>query len=654
MNQLLLACAAALALSTAAQAADLSYKTIPGASPEPIREGAGLKSPQDLETFLDGVINTQLRAHNLAGVTLSVVKNGQLYFAKGYGFADVAKKIPVDADKTLFRPGSTSKLFTWIAVMQLVEQGKLDLDADVNQYLTQFKLPTTQPNPVTLRNLLTHTPGLEDGGLGYLMARTPADVAPLDKALADHMPARIFAPTTDFTDGRIASYSNWGCALAGLIVANVSGMTFEDYIAKNILSPLGMTRSTFLQPPPAPLLQDMSVGYSHEMGAFKAHDFELINGFEPAGSMSATATDMAKFMIANLNKGALGEARILKEETATLMQSRQFSPSPYVAGSGLGFYEEYLNGYRMIGHGGDSLYFHTQMVIVPELDLGIFVSYNSAASLPIDDRGHLVKAIMDRYYPAKLPELKPRADFQQRAAKYAGSYRSNRHSRSKVEKFIALFVSSNVVPTPEGTLLISNLVYPGAAQWIETSVDGVFREVDGDQTIAFVADANGNVTHMVGPFAFIPAYRVSGAESSALHYAIYALAILGFVIAIVSALRNWKADRQVPAGARRARRIAALTGLVFVLFLVGIVAPIASLREINEMVYGLPSMFYWALALPLIGIPLAAAMLYFAVSAWRNGYWTRYGRIQYTVITLATLAFLWSLHVWNLVGYKVG
>jgi len=192
-----------------------------------------------MEAFIDGFMALQLLAAPAAGVTVAVVKDGQLFFAKGYGYADVDKSIRVDADKTLFRPGSVSKMFTWTAVMQLVEQGKLDLDTDVNEYLRDFKLPATFAAPVTLRNLMTHTPGFEDGGVGYLFKESAAELVPLDQFLRQHMPARARPPTTDFSSGANASYSNYGAALAGRIVEIVSGESFDDYIEKHIFAPSG-------------------------------------------------------------------------------------------------------------------------------------------------------------------------------------------------------------------------------------------------------------------------------------------------------------------------------------------------------------------------------------------------------------------------------
>jgi CubicO group peptidase (beta-lactamase class C family) len=650
--KLLVACAAA-SIAIAAHATALDYQAIPGAMPVPATEGIGLRSPQDLEAFMDGILNAQLKEHHIAGATFSVVKDGQLYFAKGYGYADVEKKIPVDANATLFRPGSTSKLFTWTAIMQLVEQGKIDLDADVNKYVTQFQVPSTFDKPITVRNLMTHTPGLEDGALGYLMARKTEDLVPLDQALAKHIPTRVKPAITDFADGTTASYSNWGAALAGLIVANVSGMPFDEYIEKNIYAPLGMTASTFREPLPDALAKNMSVGYTFERGVFKNHDFELVHSFGPAGCMSATATDMAKFMIAHLQNGQYNGQRILKEETAKLMHSRQFSPSPHVAGSGLGFYEEYVNGHRLIGHGGDLLFFHTNLMLIPDANVGIFVSYNTAGSLPIDNRGDLIRQFMNRYFPAKLPDVKSPDDFMQHVAKYAGTYRENRHSYTKVEKLFAMFGDVKVAPMPEEKrVFISGLLSPTGSQWVEVA-PGTFRQVDEDTTISFVDGSDGRM-HIVGPFAFIAATKLKWFETGAFHYLIIGLAILCSVIALVSALRNWKRDRADDPRARRARRLAGLVGLLWILFMIGLVVPIASLRDMNEIVYGLPSLFHTALWLPLIVLPLTLILLWSVLGAWRNGFWTRYGRFQFTVIVLSSAALLWSLNFWNLLGFRFG
>ena len=647
---------AALFASAAAHAANapFEHKTIAGASAEPVAGQAGLRSKQDLETFFDGVMAAHLKYKPLAGATLSVVKDGKVLLVKGYGYADLDKRIPVDGEKSLFRPGSTSKLFTWTAVMQLVEQGKLDLDADVNTYIPNFKLPEAFGKPITLRNVMTHTAGLEDGALGYLFAKDAEHLVPLGESLAAHIPARVRPPTTDFGgDGTNSSYSNWATALAGHIVASVSGMAFDDYIRANIFEPLGMSSSTFAEPLPAELASRMAVGYQFKEGKLKAHDFEYVHNFGPAGSLTSSAPDMARFMIAHLNDGELDGKRILKAETAQLMHSRQFQASPYLNGSGLGFYETYVNGRRVVGHGGDTIAFHTDLLLLPEEELGIFVSYNSSNEYaPYIARRDLVRAFMDRYYPATVPQLKAPEDFKARAARYAGTYDGNRASYTKFERVFGLAsAGTRVAPTADNKLLITDLLLPGASYWVEVAPN-VFREEDGEQMLAFVEDGQGRITHLVNPFTFIGSYKLPWYGTPMLHWFVLGFGLLCFVVAIVSALRHWKADRAAPAGARRARRLAALLGVLYFAFLGTLVATLAA--GIDALIYEVPKSIYLALTFPLLAIPVTLGVAYLALQAWRGGWWTRYGRIQYTVIAVMALAFLWSLNYWNLIGYRIG
>src|ERR1044072_9212488 len=246
----------------------------------------------DVENFLDGLVPLQIKKADIAGVTISVVKDGKLLFAKGYGYADVANKKLVSPQDTLFRPGSISKLFTWTAIMQLYEQGKLDLDRDINDYL-DYKIPEAFGKPITLKNVMTHTPGFEEQ-IKDLFDTKP--IAPnLGQYLKTHIPARIYPP------GTIPAYSNYATAVAGYIVERVSGRPFEQYVAENISQPLKMTHSTFTQPLPQELAPFMSTGY--RLGSDDAEAFEVVNPF-PAGSLSSTAADMAQVMIAHLQDGA--------------------------------------------------------------------------------------------------------------------------------------------------------------------------------------------------------------------------------------------------------------------------------------------------------------------------------------------------------------
>ena len=323
-------------------------------SPAPVSSAPSAPEPSgvhdltkaDLEAFLDALLPAQLQSRDIAGAVVAVVKDGQVLLAKGYGYADFAAKKPVVADQTLFRPGSISKVFTATAVMQLVEQGKLDLDRDVNDYL-DFAIPKTFAEPVTLRRLLTHTAGFEDA-LKNLFVPSAKEMRPLRDYLIAAMPERIFRP------GTVPSYSNYGLALAGYIVERSSGEPFEKYIAAHILEPLRMEHSTFAQPLPPSLEATMSQGYL--AAAQGAKNFEFIPA-APAGALSTTGADMTRFMLAFLADGTLDGATILKPETVRAMEARQFELHPALRALGFILMEYSSNGQRIVGHAGDTILF---------------------------------------------------------------------------------------------------------------------------------------------------------------------------------------------------------------------------------------------------------------------------------------------------------
>src|SRR5438477_4598852 len=304
---------------------------VPAVAPQP--SPAPALTRQDFEAFLDALIPSQLQNRDIAGAVVSVVKDGQVLFVKGYGYADVTAKKSVMADQTLFRPGSISKLFTATAVMQLVEHGKLDLDRDVNEYL-DFAIPKTYPEPVTLRRLLTHTAGFEDT-LKNLFVAHESDMKALRTYLVNQTPQRIFPP------GKIPSYSNYGFSVAGYIVERVSGEKFERYIDNHILKPLRMTNSTFDQPLPVTLAQQISQSYL--TAAKKPRDFEFVQA-SPAGALSTTAVDMTRFILAFLQDGAVDGVAILKPETVRQMETRQFELHPMLNGLDVTFLEYSMSG----------------------------------------------------------------------------------------------------------------------------------------------------------------------------------------------------------------------------------------------------------------------------------------------------------------------
>ena len=360
-------------------------------------------SKADADAWLDGFMPFALSQGDIAGAAVVIVKDGQVLTERGFGYADVATREAVDPALTIFRPGSISKLFTWTAVMQLVEQGKIDLDADVNGYI-DFEIPLFQGRPITMRNLMTHTPGFGDVFKGGI--RSSGDIPPLGVVVKRMLPDRVFAP------GSTPAYSNYGTALAGYVVERVSGMPFESYVEHNIFQPLGMAHSTFTQPPPPNLAPHMSKGYSTE--SKDAKPFELVS-VTPAGGASISGGDMAKFMIALLNDGT----GLMQPQTARQMLEPANLVLPELNRMALGFYEQRVNGLSAIGHGGDLNNAHAYLWLLPAQNVGVYVVMNSAGASDaesFDIRLGLFQAFGDRYFPApaqtpvELPTAKAHAE----------------------------------------------------------------------------------------------------------------------------------------------------------------------------------------------------------------------------------------------------
>jgi CubicO group peptidase (beta-lactamase class C family) len=399
----------------------------------------------DLEPWLDGLMPTALRTAQTPGAVVVVVKDGQVLLEKGYGYADYARRIPVDPRQTLFRPGSVSKLFTWTAVMQLVEQGKLNLDADVNTYL-DFKIPAYHGIPVTLRQLMTHRAGFSETARDLLTyGKAPP---PLGEVLKRYVPPRIFAPD----DG--PGYSNYGASVAGYIVQRVSGEPFEAYVQRHIFAPLAMPNSTFVQPLPAAMAPHMAVGYA--TAEKPGPGFEIID-MPPAGSLSTTGDDMSHFMIAHLQLGRYGAGQILQPATATEMHTTATKAFPDLNGNLLGFYQQNINGHRVIAHGGDTDFFHSDLTLFIDDNVGMFISVNARGKEGMGEflRDSLFAAFADRYFPAASEPPPPSVDAataKAHAAMIAGSYITTRRSDSTFVSLVSLISPNVVVANPDGSI----------------------------------------------------------------------------------------------------------------------------------------------------------------------------------------------------------
>ncbi|MEV2241965.1 serine hydrolase domain-containing protein [Micromonospora sp. NPDC049891] len=523
-----IAAALATVVAVAATVAGCGTAQTDPAPPDPApaaRAEPAALTGANVNAWLDGLLPAALARTGVAGASVAVVRDGEILTARGYGHADTGDggtdAVPVDPDRHLFRVGSVSKLVTATAVLQLVQSGRLDLDTDIAEYL-DFTVPRRYRQAITLRHLLTHTAGFEERIAG-LIGTDGTDVD-LRAALTNDPPEQIYEP------GRVPAYSNYGNALAGYLVERASGTRFEEYVGSNVLARAGMSSSSFEQPLPTHLSDRMSNGYER-VGA-PAAPFEIV-GTPPAGALSAPATDMARFMLAQLGE-RVGEAPLLDPATRELMQR----PALDAASLGtladgprmtLGYFEENRNGHRILGHGGDTLYFHSHLQLYPDDRTGIYLSLNSTGAGALDShelRQAVLNGFADRYFPAEgtqpAGDTQPTGDTRpaggvqpaggvdaataaEHAALAAGTYESSRAVRSNFLTVIGLVGRTTVSVTDGDRLLFEPAPLSDSAAVYEEVSPWVWREVGGQRTVAMrVADGRVEAISFDSAFALLP------------------------------------------------------------------------------------------------------------------------------------------------------
>ena len=606
----------------------------------------------DLEAWLDGFIPYALAQGDIPGAVVVVVKDGKPMLEKGYGYADLSTHKPVNAQTTLFRPGSISKLFTWTAVMQLVEARKLDLDADINQYL-DFKIPPFEGKPVTLRDIMTHTSGIEEHARG-LITTLPKDAMTLGDYVK-MVPTRIFAP------GTTPSYSNYATTLAGYIVQRVSGQPFDDYIDQHIFAPLGMTHASFHQPLSKALLPDMSQGYVP--GKDKPVGFEIVNP-APAGSLSASGADMGRFMIAHLQNGAFGDQRILSEATAKEMHTTALTILPPLDRMLLGFYEANVNGHRVIAHAGDLEAFHSDLYLFLDDDVGLFVSFNSPGKEGIAGkiRGTLFKAFANRYLPGpKLAgaKLDPAAA-KQHAQLMAGTYEGSRRGDDTFISILNLVSQTKVVEDGKGSISVPSLtdLAGDPIKWEEIA-PYVWRDINGsDRLAAKVID--GRIQRFsaewVSPFILwepAPWWRSAAWLKPSLFMALGAL-LLTVLAWPISALvrRRYKVPYALADRDARAHRVIRIGALVVLATAIAYGTTVAMFLSNFDLLTGRNDWLVHTLRLlALVVFPIGAILgLWNAAEVLRSRrVWT--AKVWAVVLALSFVLILWVGLVFHMMGY---
>ncbi len=621
----------------------------PAASAESASKGHELTA-EDLGSFLDGYMPQQIEHADIAGAVIAVVKDGKLLFAKGYGYADVAKKTPISPETTLFRPGSISKLFTWTSVMQQVELGKLDLDRDVNDYL-DFKIPPAFGKPITLRNIMTHSTGFEETAKD-LFVGSAEDLRPNGEYLRVHMPARIFPP------GTTPAYSNYATTMAAYIVERVSGQNFNDYVEEHIFKPLNMTHATFRQPLPEALKPFMSNGYI--LGSGEPKPFEYVQ-VAPAGSLAASAVDMTHFMLAHLQNGRYGDAQILKPETAAQMHARQEGWPAAMHAMCLGFYEQSENGHRSIGHGGDTVSFHSNLHLLLDDNVGLFVSYNSPGRAEIDPRGSLFSSFMDRYFPAGPSSEPTLATAAQDAQTIAGSYQVSRRFETNVLSVTSVLGQTKITVNPKDNT-ISMSGFKGLNQQplrFREIAPMVFREVNGKAKIAIVNDATGRrVAYIDYPFMVYQQVNDTLGKQ-AVNYFIIGCSLTVIVLTLllwpIGAMirKHYGKPLTLDSGARRLRflvRLDCIGALAFVVGLLLFVSKTSNPSGLSER--GDAGLHFLQVIGLLVGLGSLLA-IYNSLKSWGDGQQWFWNKIWNTLLAFSCVGFFWFIYHWHLLNFHL-
>jgi CubicO group peptidase (beta-lactamase class C family) len=595
--------------------------------------------------FLDGLFAAELKSRHIPGACLAVVKDGKVVLLKGYGQADLDKSLPVDPEKTLFRVGSVSKLFVWTAIVQLVEQGKIDLKADVNTYLTEPRIPPAFGAPVTVADLLTHTPGFEESDSGVFVSKAQ-DLVPLAQALRSHIPARVFPPD------RIIAYSNFGAALAGLIVQNVSGQPYEEYIAQHIFKPLGMNSSTFLQPLPEGLAPDMAKGYVFKHGSQQAKDFEFVQ-FSPAGSMSAPASDMAAFLIAQLQDGRFGQEQILSQATAQDMHARHFAMDPRLSGMGWGFYDWTTKGRRLVLHEGDTELFHTLFAMYPQEGLGVYMSFNGTGGG--EARREILLALLDRYFPGQETQRPTTPATTGELTGLAGWYEPTRAVRTGYSAITTLLNQLQVSQGPEGLRLCSLSAHIPADIFRHVGPN-LYRDKSGEKELAFVQPDQE-------PFCFYLAKAPAGFMKVAdwrdgqpfqigLFLACFLVLITGYVAWPIVFLARRGESPVRPHVPARAGWLALATGAVLAFFCAAFAQALATSPLGLELTWRLKALLVLPYLAGLMGLAMLGLLLWSLAGLFGQGpkRWGPFGQVHYSLAVAAVGGLLWFLHHWNLLS----
>ncbi len=608
-----------------------------------------------ITNFCDSLFRAGLSEKMIPGGAVSIVRNGKIILSQGYGYADVENQTPVRADKTLFQVGSVGKILTAMAVLKLVEEETLDLEKDIRAYLDGLSFVESFPAPVTLRHLLTHTAGINERVIGYA-ARTSQDVQSLEQYLDRRFPNFFQDP------GKSISYSNYGYALAGLIVEKASGVPFTRFIEEHFLYPLQMQESTYSLPGNNENSSGFAKGYGLGREGFLEQPI-FYTHTSPAGGLNSTASDMSNLMKMLLNRGKYRENTILKNESIELLLNRQFSNHSGLSGYTFGFEEQNINGNFAVAKGGSTMGYTSLMLLIPDQQIGVFVTTNVRS----DDFIELFAGKFCKDFIESKPEKSPFAKIERSEDiyRFEGVYRSNRYNHNKsIENLFSLFRANLTVKTSSDGFL--TFYSSGKKQEYEQVSKLVFQNRNNfHDLLKFEENENGKIVEMyrntrfagmsvpvsyekvswfssptfINEFylSFVPMYLVS--------YIFYPLLWI-ILLVVFHFRRNVNRNKSFP---RIAHIPAFLFGSLSIIYVFGYIARLMHLG--SSIAFGVPEELINLNYIPYVLVLLLFPLIYYTFNMWLKKSGILLGRVYYTSYLLSAIIFVNFLYTWNFIGF---
>lgn len=594
-----------------------------------------------LETLVDDAANRALSDHDAGGVTVAVV-DGDDILTSGYGHAFQSENVPVQADETLFRVGSVSKVVTWTAAMQAIDRGRLTSDAPVDDHLEAVDIPQTYDDPITLAHLATHTSGFGVRGRGDSV-REPAYVRPLAESVATDVPSRVRPP------GELPQYTNYAAALTGQLIADSTGQPFDSFVAENLFDPLEMSNSTF-QPAPSALVPAEGTAVEDVVSFY--------SDVAPASGLHATGADMARLLRAHLNGGVVDGERILSAQAVETMHRQWYTPNERVDGMAFGLFEGSRGDTRVVRHGGGVPQFACEFALVPDEGVGVFVAAHGEEAS--EAKQEVVDALFERFAPVESSPARRTPDgMPDRAAELSGRYQSvNTTDNTSAEKLVFGLLTGQPIDVrvaDDGRLITEQ--GDRRDEWVE-SEPLVFEHIEEDATLLF-REEDGTVTHLLDGLG---AYeRIGYHERLSVHGQ---MAVAAGLIVLTGLLgwpaaagwRRYRGGESLPTSATKARWVAGagVAGpFVLVLALLGVAVAVASMD--GPTLFNRPPAWFEAVfIIPTLGAVATAGAIGYGVRAWLRSEWTLASRVHYSVVVTAAAVLYALLQYWNLLWVRMG